>query len=183
MSRGWWIAVSVTSVLAVLVAWEAAGLDGNLSLLPSDMLQATRVFCVERAVWLGSCVYDVAHWIYENIWWVYRRFFRAFENLFVESFAFLDVPIAFVWTAFGHAYNWFYGVSPLLRWCIPSPWMSIFLFSVGIASVVVGARRRSRDVRRKQQPDRPALIDLPETRRGGRLPQNARVRPSAQTGA
>src|SRR5690606_23666287 len=93
-------------LVAALVAWEAAGLDGNLPLIPSDVLQAARVFCVKWAVWLGSYVYTVVDWLYENIWWVFRRIGRAAANLVGESFSFLEVPYAFVCAALGNAYKW-----------------------------------------------------------------------------
>jgi hypothetical protein len=127
------IPISLVLVVAALVAWEAVGLDGNLALLPSDMLRTARVFCVKWAVWLGTCVYDVAHWIYDNTWWMFRRIIHAAANLIGESCSFVEVPYAFVCTALGNAYEW---VEVTI-----SPWFLLPPFFATTTILVVGVVR------------------------------------------
>jgi hypothetical protein len=150
MAIQWTQVASIFLVLAgtALVAWEAAGLDGDLPLLPSDILHAVRVSCVEWAEWLGSCVCAAARWVYDNIlwvfhgdnhavvrlvydkiWWMLQRIIRAVVNLIGVSCGFLEVPYAFVCTALCYADEWTEVVIP--------PWLVIPSFFVAFTLLIM----------------------------------------------
>jgi len=90
------IIILTAGILFSSVCWEAYGMDGDLSVVPSDILRAVHDFLCEWAYWFGNIFYEIVKYIYDHLSTMLKRFWRAAENLFWEIFLFIEVPYAFL---------------------------------------------------------------------------------------